>query len=57
MLNELNRQRLDKLLAMTEADAYQEMTRLYAVMPVNDWEDLCDEYALSRAEINQLNKE
>lgn len=50
MLNELNRQRLAKLLAMSETDAYQEMSRLYAVMPVRDWEDLCDEYAQSKAE-------
>ncbi len=45
---------LNKLLLMDEDAAYIELSRLYTIMPETHWEQLCDEFAQSLAERNQL---
>lgn len=52
MLDKLNRQRLADLLALSETDAYIELSRLYSIMAEDEWQELCDEYAQSKAEDN-----
>lgn len=48
---------LERLLAMPEDKAYDELARLNLAMSEDEWRELCDEYASSLYAKHFLNKE